>query len=227
MKHKNDLLLPDAYQFFDQSFGYVVPFEKIKADPDSYSSVFCEGSVALKSLLQNLWKHDVETRGCCKGHECVHYYVKDSIFGRKKYYIDEKTYRSHAGSKHYHEVTSQAYAYLAFQPNNFGPAQELCRKIEAYMKQQLPELTYVTNAFPDLITISLDRYVLPPQREQFFSTLSSVLCHCLLHDKQGIAHDHMNRKGESLDQMIQSASSRKLSSNLSSNRKDRVSRPVR
>ena len=226
MNHKKDIVLPDAYQFFDQSFGYVVPFEKIKADPDSYSSVFCEGSVALKNLLRSLWENGVETRGCCKGHECVHYYVKDSFFGGRKY-IAEETYRAHAGSKRYHEFTSQAYAYLAFHPNDLGYAQELCREIEAHMNELLPELTYATNAFPDLITISLDQYVPPPQREQFFATLSSVLHHCLLHEKQGISHDYTDKKSESLDHMIQSAAARTFPSDISINQKDRVSAPER
>lgn len=183
--------LPDAYKFFDSSFGKVVPFEEIQADPDSYSSVFCEGSVAMRQLLRELWEHGVETRGCCKGHECVHYYVKDSLRGEQKF-IDEKTYRAHASSSRYHEYVTEEHAYIAFVPERMGDAQDICNRIEDRMKAALPSLSYATNAFPELVTISLNEYVPPPQREQFFTVLSSVLHRELLHENSPQKHSSLN-----------------------------------
>lgn len=182
MKDRTSASLPESYLFFDGSFGKVVSFDMILADPDSYSSVFCEGSVALKNILQELWKRGIETRGCCVGHEKVHYYTKTSLFGNKEY-IDEETYRAHTASKRYREIETEAPAYIAFRPGNIGSAQDICDCIEKGMQEKLPSLHYVTNAFPDLVTISLDKYVPKAQREQFFDTLLLVFRYDLLHEK--------------------------------------------
>ena len=207
MGKQKPISLPDAYQFFDNSFGHVVSFEDICADPDSYSSVFCEGSVALRTLLRDLWENGVETRGCCKGHERVHYYVKKPLFGASQY-VDEETYRAHAGSKRYHDIEAEAHAYLAFRPGKLGSSQDICSRIEAQMKALLPELPYATNAYPNLITIGLGEYVPKQQREQFFTTLSFVMHRDFLHDKEIVCESDSPPIKPNLDAKIQSASSR-------------------
>ena len=182
MKEKESLSLPEAYLFFDGAFGNVVPFDLIKADPDSYSSIFCEGSVELRRLLKDLWGKGIETRGCCIGHEKVHYYVKESLFGKKYKYIDEQTYRAHVNSKRYRDIETEGHAYLAFRPGELGAAEDLRKRIEKGMLEQLPDLQYATHAFPALVIISLDKYVPKEQREKFFAVLSFVLHRDIFHD---------------------------------------------
>lgn len=177
----NVSLVSEAYMFFDNSFGNVVPFEKIKADAGSYSSVFCEGSVALRTLLKDLWAKGIETKGCCIGHETVHLYIKESIFGKRDY-IDEKTYLSHKKSKRYKHVETQGHAYLAFRPGDLGPSDEFLRSLINGLNKELPELSYDGEAFPELVTISLTEYVAKDKREAFFTALEKVIFRDILHD---------------------------------------------
>jgi len=197
-------ILPAYYAYFDNKFGNVVPFEEIQSDPSSYSSVFCEGSAALKELLCDVWSHGYETRGCCVGHEAQHYYVRDKLFGGQEY-IDESTYLAHAGSRRYHDYTAPGHAYLAFVPKGAEPAQDICDRIERAMQKELPDLQYATNAFPDLITISLAQYERPAVRERFFRALSAVLHRELYHTHQPIK---AIRK-PTLDEQIKAATAKK------------------
>ena len=173
MKQKNHQSIPKAYDFFDNNFGMVVTFEDIQNDPSSFSSVFCEGSVALRELLLNLWEHGIETRGCCKGHEEYHIYLKQNIFGNYKR-INQEEYLAHANSKRYHDTVSDEHAYIAFNPEKLGEAETVRNRIELKIKETLPEFAYSSNAFPELVTIGLKEYVEAPERERFFYVLSEV-----------------------------------------------------
>lgn len=90
--------LPDDYK--NRDFGSVVSMDAVKNDAAAFAEIFSEGSPALNQLLRYLWSKDVQTIGCCVGHDNVHIYSKDTLFGKTKY-IDKKTYLKHAGSERY------------------------------------------------------------------------------------------------------------------------------
>jgi len=204
MKDEKYQFISKAYDFFDNSFGMVVTFEDIKEDPESFASIFCEGSVALRNLLLDLWENNIETRGCCKGHDCVHTYIKTGIF-KKEEYVCREEYEAHKGSRRYKDLVSEAHAYVAFRPGYLGDAQHICNKIEGRMKERLPQLTYATNTFPDLITISLDKYVEPAERELFFSVLSDVFEQDIYISNKDEKYVVEETKNNSLDVLINNA----------------------
>lgn len=81
---------PSPEEYVDNDLGSVLSPNLVFADPEGFAEAFCEGSPALKQTLLYLWAHDIHTAGCCVGHESVHSYEKQTLFGRKE--IDKATY---------------------------------------------------------------------------------------------------------------------------------------
>lgn len=165
---------PQEYKATD--FGNVVSFDAIKDDPEGYADVFCEGSAALKSLLIDLWSKDIETFGCCAGHECVHTYVKDPIFGSEPQFIDRETYLAHSYSKRYHDYVSEAQPYMYFRADQLGGPDGIRHAIDSDLKSIFPFISFQTDAADNrCVLVCLDRYVPSAWREHFFSSLSQAI----------------------------------------------------
>lgn len=195
---------PTPEDYIDNDEGCVLSPNLVFADPEGFAEAFCEGSPALKQTLLYLWAHDIHTAGCCIGHEGVHSYEKQTLFGRKE--IDKATYLAHSSSARYHDklIKSEHHAYLALKPATLQEAKKIQSILDAGLSVIEPPISYGSYASGNIITFSLKNYEPPEEREQFFTALYQVISRDLIPQLTG----RLAQKTSSLDERISSASER-------------------
>lgn len=65
-----------------------ISFKDILTNIDKYSKEFSEGNELLEITLKLLWKNDIKTKGCCKGHDNKKQYIAIDLTKNKDIIIN-------------------------------------------------------------------------------------------------------------------------------------------
>ena len=171
-------------EYMKNDFGKVgIPFEAIKVNMDGFSDIFSEGSTELKKLLLLMWGNNIETIGCCVGHERAPLCYKDTLFGDKE--ITPEEYDKHKNSSRYHCYSRDKRSYFSFKVDCDGNSDAM-QELQDILREELDNVSPQLPIYSVFVrqnnvhhceeaNIFLDAVPSKPEVERFFSCLNKVI----------------------------------------------------